>query len=347
MDWKAPQEKKMKILWHKICFNYSRRRDQIEKRSNWGILMRNLTKLILLAFMTVALGIKILSSQEPKYYINEIPYVKVSISPAEPTTKDRITFTVIAYSTRGPGIGRIVIVVNDRKVKSSGMSPCVYRGGPYREGFLSYEVTVYDLGWNAFSPYRPWISHRKIYIKKPASLHKKEEGLSRRVIHLIPLAEDKNTRWMNGIHPLPFPGEDDDYSGFANYRYNSVLEDMRVYQKILLTHPDFRNRPGMIVGIFKIENLAENAIFKAKVGFLEESDQSDGVEFRVFVNREPSFYAATRCFYDGLLDDLVFNLDRYAGKNVEIVLQVWTLQVNALRTSIQDWAVWVDPRIEW
>lgn len=308
--------------------------------------MRNLTKLILLAFMTVVLGIKILSSQEPKYYINEIPYVKISISPAEPTTKDRITFKVIAYGTRGPGIGRIVIVVNNRKVKVSGMSPCVYRGGPYPEGLLSYEVTVSDNGQGSFSSNEPMTSYRKIYIKKSASLHKKEEGLSSRVIHLIPLAENINTRWMNGIHPLPFPGGDD-YSGFANYRYNSVLEDERVYHKVLLTHPDFRNQPGMIVGIFKIENLAENAIFKAKVGFLEESDQSHGVEFRVFVNREPSFYAATRCFYDGLLDDLVFNLDRYAGQNVELVLQVTTLHVNVLRTSNQDGSVWVDPRIEW
>ena len=87
---------------------------------------------------------------------------------------------------------------------------------------------------------------------------------------------------------------------------------------------------------------AENAIFKAKVGFLEKSVQSDGVEFRVFINREPSFYAARRCHYDGHLDDLSLNLDRYAGQNVEIVLQV-----NVLRTSTQDWAVWVDPRIEW
>jgi hypothetical protein len=319
----------------------------MDKRGNWRVLMRNLTKLILLAFMTVALGIKILSSQELKYYINEIPYVKISISPANPTTKDRITFTVIAYGTRGPGIGRIVIVVNNRKVKVCSMSPCVYRGGPYPEGLLSYGVTVSDEGLGSFSSNEPMTSHRKIYIKKPTSLKKKNEGLSSRVIHLIPLAEYKNTRWMNGMIPLPFPGEDGDYSGFACYRYNSYLEDERVYQKVLLTHPDFLNRPGMIVGIFKIENLAENAIFKAKIGFLEESFQSEVVEFRVFVNKDPTYYAAKQCFYDGHLDDLSLNLDKYAGQNVELVLQVKTLHVNVLRASNQDGSVWVDPRIEW
>jgi hypothetical protein len=309
--------------------------------------MRNITKLILLASLTFALGIKILSSQEPRYLQRGMPYVKISISPANPTTKDRITFTVIAYGTRGPGIGRIVIVVNDRKVKVSGMSPCVYRGGPYPEGLLSYGVTVSDEGQGSFSSNEPIMIHRKIYIDKPTSLKKKNEGLSSQVIHLIPLAENKNTRWLNGTVSLPFPGEDGDYSGFACYRYNSVLEDERVYQKVLLTHPDFLNRPGMIVGIFKIENLAENAIFKAKIGFLEESIQSEVVEFRVFVNKDPSHYAANQCLYDGHLDDLSLNLDKYAGQNVELVLQVKTLHVNVLRTSNQDGSVWVDPRIEW
>ena len=309
--------------------------------------MRNLTKLILLAFLTFVLGLKILSSQEPRCPQRRMPYVKISISPANPTTKDRITFTVIAYGTQGPGIGRIVIVVNDRKAKVSGMSPCVYRGGPYPEGLLSYGVTVSDEGQGSFSSNEPIMIHRKIYIKKPTSIKKKNEGLSSQVIHLIPLAENKNTQWLNGTVSLPFPGEDGDYNGFACYRYNSVLEDERVYQKVLLTHPDFLSRPGMIVGIFKIEDLAENAIFKAKIGFLEESVQSEIVEFRVFVNKDPTYYAAKQCFYDGHLDDLSLNLGKYAGQNVELVLQVKTLHVNVLRTSNQDGSVWVDPRIEW
>ncbi len=292
--------------------------------------------------MTFVLGTKFLSPQEPKYPLREMPNVKVSISPLNPTTKDRITFTVTAYGNRGPGIERIVIEVNDRKVKVCSMSPCVYRGGPYREGLISYVVTVYEKGVGLFSANEPWISQRKIEVKKPESSHEKEEGLSRGVIHLIPLAANKNTRWLNGTMALPFPGEDGDYSGFASCRYNSFLEDGRVYPTVLLTYPEWQNEYGTIVGIFKIEHLADNAFFRARVGFLEEAIQSDGVEFRVFVNRDPSNYSARICYYDGRLDDLIFDLDRYASQDVEIVLQV-----KALRTSTQDWAVWADPRIEW
>lgn len=304
--------------------------------------MRSLTKLILAAFIIFVLGINILSSQEPRYYMQERPDVKISISPVKPTIKDMITFTVIAYGSREPGIERIFIEINDRKVKVCLTSPCVYIGGPYPEGLLSYRVTVYEVGQGPYSPNEPWTSLREIDIKNPSSLRREEERLSRGVIRLIPLAENNNTQWLNGTIVLPFPGEDGDYSGWANYRYDSFLEDERVYQKVLLTHPEWRNEYGLIVGIFRIENLAENAIFKAKVGFLEESIHSDGVEFRVFLHSEPSFYAAKKCFYDGRLDDLSLNLTKYAGKNVEIALQV-----NVLGTSTQDWAVWVDPRIEW
>ncbi len=309
--------------------------------------MRSLTKGILSAILTFVLIIQILFSQEPKYPLRVMPNVKVSISPLNPTTKDRITFTVTAYGNREPGIDRIIIVVNNRKVKVCSMSPCVYRGGPYREGPLSYEVTVYEKGVGPFSSNGPWISHRMVEVTKSAVFTKKNEEISRRVIHLIPLAENKNTQWLNGTIALSFPGDEGDYSGFVCYRYNSYLEDERVYQKVLLTQPDFLKQPGIIVGIFRIENLAENAIFKAKIGFLEESVQSEVVEFRVFVDKDPSYYAAKQCFYDGQLDDLSLNLDKYAGQNFELVLQVKTLHVNVLRPSNQGGFVWVDPRIEW
>ena len=308
--------------------------------------MRNLIMLILSAFMIFVLGIKILSLQVTEFQLWKKPYVKVSISPENPTTEDMITFTVIAYGSSEPDIGRITIKVNDREVKVCLMSPCVYRGGPYPEGLLSYSATVFDIGWYEFSPYGSWIIHRKLYIKDPASLPKKEEGLSRRVIHLIPLAENEETRWANGTVPLPFPGGDDS-CGFVDYRYNAVLEDERVYQKVLLMHPPYWRKDGMILGVFKIENLAENAIFKAKVGFLEESVQGDVKEFRVFVNEDPTYYAAIQCFHDGHLDDLFLNLDKYAGQNVELVLQVLVLQVIARGASLHDGSVWVDPRIEW
>jgi hypothetical protein len=99
---------------------------------------------------------------------------------------------------------------------------------------------------------------------------------------------------------------------------------------------------GLIVGIFKIENLPQKATFKTAVGFLKEEDHTDAAEFSIFVNKDPSFFAAERCFYDGRTDDLVLDLGRYSGQDVEIVLQV-----HALSTLTRHLAVWVDPRIEW
>jgi hypothetical protein len=166
--------------------------------------------------------------------------------------------------------------------------------------------------------------------------------LLERVIHVIPLAENANTRWANGYIDLPFPGNEGDFRGFAGYRDDAVLEDGKVYPTVLLTHPQLRDEFGFIVGIFKIDNLPEGATFKANVGFLKEANQTDGAEFKVFVNDDPSFYSTKQAYYDGHLDDLALDLARYSGQSIELVLQV-----HVLYKSAQVLAVWADPRIEW
>ena len=318
--------------------------------------MSNFMKLGFLALLFVASGLTILPSQEQKRdQTQRGPPVVVYISPEEPTTKDRITFTVKALDYSRGEIERISIAVNNREVKVCSYPPCIYRGGPYPEGSLSYEVRVYGS-----TDIDPWTGPRRIYVKKATRFEPRPfraVGLSKGRIDLIPLAENENTRWSNGTFALPFPSEEGDKKGFACYRNDSVLEDNKVYSKVLLTHPELRfirifdsitnqyfNIPhefGRIIGIFKIEDLPERAIFRTKVGFLKGAYQSDGAKFRVFVNRDPSYYEETVCYYDGHLDDLEINLDRYAGQNVSIVLQV-----NAINTSTQDWTVWVNPRIE-
>ena len=173
----------------------------------------------------------------------------------------------------------------------------------------------------------------------------------------MPLAEDENTRWSNGTFSLPFSGEESDMRGFACYRNDSVLEDDTVYPRVLLTHPELRligvfdsltnqylylpTEFGRIIGIFEIKDLPKKAIFKATVGSLRGAYQSDGAEFRVFVETAPDCFATNVCYYDGHLDDLEINLDKFASQDVSLVLQV-----NATNTSTQDWAVWVNPRIE-
>jgi len=301
--------------------------------------MHNLLKLALLFLIVLSLGIKISSQQKPLLLKVGKPTAEISISPTEPTTKDMITFTVKAQDNTGTGLREIIILVNGREEKVCLMSPCVFVGGPYPEGSLRYGAKAYDNTDN-----EPWTSFRSVYVKDASRSEpprKRAKGLQGTVIDLIPLAERESTQWANGYNDLPFPGEENDFRGFACYQYDSLLEDDKVYSKVLLTHPQIRDEIGLIVGIFKIENLPEKATFKTKVGFLKGADQTDGAEFRVFVKKDPSFYAAQRCYYDGRLDDLAIYMGRYAGQEVEIVLQV-----RVLFTPTQDLAVWVDPRIE-
>lgn len=261
------------------------------------------------------------------------PTVKISISPADPTTKDMITFAIDAQDNSRTGLKRIVLLVNDREVRVCLMSPCVFYGGPFPEGLLKCGAKVFDHTGN-----EPWTGFRMVNVRSPS----RSAGVPGRIIHLLPLAENTQTRWTDGYVDLPFPGEEDDLKGFACYRFDAVLEDDQVYSKVLLTRPQSWEEDALIVGIFRIENLPRKATFKTTIGFLKQEDQTDGVEFRIFVNKDPSFFAAERCFHDGRMDNLILDLGRYSGQDVEIVLQV-----HALSTLTRHLAVWVDPRIEW
>lgn len=295
--------------------------------------MRSFMKLGLILLITLSVGIS--TSPQEWLGLQEIgkPTVKISISPAEPTTKDMITFTVNAQDNSMTGLKRIIILVNDREAKVCLMSPCIFFGGPYPEGLLKYGAKVFDHTNN-----EPWTGYRTISVKRPSN----SVELPKRIISLLSLAENVNTRWANGYVELPFPGEEDDLGSFTCFRFDALLEDDKVYSKVILTHPDSRDDIGLIVGIFKIENLPEKATFKTSIGFLKAANQTDGAEFKVFVNEDPSFYTNERCYFDGRLDDLALDLGRYSGQDVDIVLQV-----RALNTSAPNLAVWVDPRIEW
>jgi hypothetical protein len=170
----------------------------------------------------------------------------------------------------------------------------------------------------------------------------KVTGTPRKIIDLLPAAGAPTTQWTNGNIWLPFPGEDTDARGFARYRENAELEDGKIYPKVLQTHPEWRSEHGLIVGIFKLIKLPAKAIFRAQTGFLKGATQTDGVKFRVYAKRDPSFDAAVWSYYNGSLDAIGLSLDRYAGQDVELVLEV-----HVYHTSSQDWAVWVSPRIEW
>jgi hypothetical protein len=295
--------------------------------------MRTLMKSTALFFMVLSSGIRIPSQERLGILELGKPTVKISISPAAPTTEDMITFTAEAQDNSGTGLKRIVMLVNDREVKVCFISPCVFFGGPYPEGPLKYGTKAYD-----HTDKEPGTSSRTVNVKKAS----RSEGPPEKLIALIPLAESAETRWANGYVDLPFPGEETDIRGFVCYQSGAQLEDSKVYSRVLLTHPEFRDQFGLISGIFKLRNLPEKATFRSKIGFLKEPEQTDSAEFKVFVNTDRSVYAAEQCFYDSHLNDLVLDLGRYAGQEVDLVLQV-----HVSYGSGPALAVWVDPRIEW
>ncbi len=295
--------------------------------------MRNLVKSFLVILVT--LGVSLDASPQVELGTQEIgkPSVKLSISPADPTTKDQITFTVEALDNSRTGLKRIVLLVNDREVYVCLTSPCAYFGGPYPEGPLKYGARVFDNTSND-----PWTGFRTVNVRLPSG----PVGTPERAIHLLPLAESTPTRWTDGTIDLPFPGQEDDIRGFVCYLDGALLEDDQVYPRVLLTRPKLMEANAAIIGIFKLGNLPRNAVFRTKVGFLKEEDRTDSADFKVFVSGDPSGVAAQRSFYDGRLDDLALDLGRFSGQDVEIVLEV-----RALETLTRHLAAWVDPHIEW
>ena len=292
-----------------------------------------LIKLTPLLFLVYSFGLRTSSQEIPQVLQFGNPTVKISISPAAPTTEDVITFTVEAQDNSGTGLKRVVILVNDIEVKVCLISPCVFFGGPYPEGRLKYGTKVYDRTTN-----EPGTRFRTVNVIKAS----RSKGLPERRIDLMPLAENEETSWANGYADLPFAGEENDVRGYVGYRYNAQLEDGEVYSKVLLVHPQFRDPFGMITGIFRLNDLPDKATFRTQIGFLSEPQRTDSAEFRVFVNADRSFYVAKQCSYDTILDDLVLDLGRYAGQEIELVLEV-----HILYGSGPALAAWVNPRIEW
>jgi len=150
--------------------------------------------------------------------------------------------------------------------------------------------------------------------------------------------------WYNlhGDHGLWNVGLDDP-RGFACYRTNIALEDGKTYSKVLETHPEWKSS-SYIQGMYSdIIEIPEGALFKAEIGFIEGATGTDGVTFEVLFYEPPSWKVITDCVstYDGALDSLNASLSSLAGKNGRVVLIV-----HAHASSGQDWAVWVNPRIE-
>ncbi len=77
------------------------------------------------------------------------PTLSITFAPPNPTKEDKVTFTATASDPSG--ISKIDIQVNARTMKICTSSPCVYEGGPYPEGSVSYGANSYDKAGNRVS----------------------------------------------------------------------------------------------------------------------------------------------------------------------------------------------------
>ena len=150
--------------------------------------------------------------------------------------------------------------------------------------------------------------------------------------------------WISGVGNLTFGGPDTDVNGFAMYKNGQKLEDGTNPSKVLETQPQSIN-DGVITGRYPVYTVVAGEHFKAKIGFLAQSDGSCGagnVKFQLNYKEAGVLKSlgewAETC--DGSLKNIDVDLTSLAGKSVEFVLGVL-----ANGPASQDWAVWVNPQI--
>ena len=143
---------------------------------------------------------------------------------------------------------------------------------------------------------------------------------------------------------LTFGGPDTDTNGFVMYRPGYKVEDGSTPTKVLETHPMWVD-DGMISGRYTPYTVSAGDHLRVKLGFLAKSDGSCGVgNVKFQINyKEGSLHPlgewTKSC--NGSLITVDLDLSSLAGHTVRFVLAVM-----ANGSSDQDWAVWINPRVE-
>ena len=147
--------------------------------------------------------------------------------------------------------------------------------------------------------------------------------------------------WRSAAGKLPFPGASNDRRGFVRQINRGYLNPGKAAINMLQTHPHWTSG-GWIAGLYPSVLLGKNVRFRAVVGFLKGADHSDGATFMVQVYENGRYHRVLRRkVAPNKYVQLEGNLAPWAGKKVQIILRV-----DAGRSSGQDWAVWVKPRLE-
>jgi hypothetical protein len=144
---------------------------------------------------------------------------------------------------------------------------------------------------------------------------------------------------------ITFGGPDTDPNGFALYRDGVELENGNSPSQTFETHPMWVDN-GVISGLFSNYVVQPGDHFKSKLGFRAKADGSCGtgdVNYQ-FNYKESGSLHPLGSFHktcDGSLTTVDIDLGSLAGHTVQFALVVL-----ANGSSSQDWAVWVNPRIE-
>jgi hypothetical protein len=131
------------------------------------------------------------------------------------------------------------------------------------------------------------------------------------------------------------------------YQNGVRLEDGSNPSKILEMHPQWVN-DGYIYGFYPPYVVGTGAHFRAQIGFIARADGICGdrsVKFQLSYKEGtnvPRLLGEWVEACEGFLSTLDIDLSGLAGRNVQFVLAV-----HANGSPAQDWAAWVNPRIEY
>jgi hypothetical protein len=152
-----------------------------------------------------------------------------------------------------------------------------------------------------------------------------------------------DAEWVSAAGSLACPGGTGDNTGFVIKLSNPKLETGALAEKVSLeTHPQWIDN-GVITGRFPAIDVKDGYRFKADIGCLHNGAACDvkfQFNYRVDGGALQSLGTWTEK-YDNALTSLNLDLASLSGSSVQFVLAV---QANG--PSNQDWAVWVNPRIE-
>lgn len=144
---------------------------------------------------------------------------------------------------------------------------------------------------------------------------------------------------------LTFGGPDTDTNGFVMYRPNYKVEDGSTPARVLETHPMWVD-DGIISGLYPPYTVSAGDRLKTRLGFLAKADGTCGVgnvKFQINYKEAGTLHPlgewTKAC--NGTLITVEIDLSSLVGHTVQFALVVM-----ANGSSAQDWAVWINPRVE-